>query len=1010
MLRIFTFAALAALVAAPTAARPGLGLKVKRVGDNVLIQNPVIKQLPEFKPLPKHSPPHSGEVKISPLMQPDSVEGWDTLTTHRITRQFRSGDAVIVHFGSGSGEFDTVPMEEQLTTLTDKAWEAVDLAPDWVRLELVSNLAHCPHYMQDTLADLMLEVEDPLWLDEIAFLIANLSPDDIMNPNFRPGFITEQAMMAYKVDPDLDYVVLKEVGEPGVGDYWTTAVYKYTEEGELGEWELPREHYYWWIIGTRLDGEEQIDIDPATGKYEDYPGGVAFKEYYYSPPDTVEDYMRHYIFRDPPPYEKYKGMVEVPYESLQDWGPSQQGYFPDWEIGPLLLTMDSEGRATTIEFKLRPKGILLATTLRVEEAYAEGKSDLLQSMLRYGAGNVVMRPDYKHLVVMEQAPFGLDGVIEGVLDEWEVNYDIVDADYLYDADLTEVYKIIVPSDQPLAVYQAISDNAEKIKEWTGSGWRILEIHGAVSSEENDWSGIVMPGGFTAAGLTEAGDDEVFVEGQPPLAKYVANTETIWDMKKYQGLTGDRPYDPDTFAIDKLGWWASNNVFDSAVDFGDKHNWLMIPERTSYSVRVLYNHYGNCGENEDVFTSVGRTMLVPTANCANGPEDHVWSEFYFKDSWHAFQMGWADAPTDIDHPGMSSGSKWGGGKNNSFIIQTRTDGSAVNRVDYYHATGDLTLNVVDQQGAPVQGAPVLFVTESYYKIDGSYPLTIAFWDITDENGQVKVKPGTNVVEDLSQCHSQEVELRCNSYYVKVLTREGNIPPEDGKVMQVLTFEEAVPDFEKEVTVTLEAVPAERRPAAVVDFDNANPAKVLQVNVDTLQEVGCGYSVYSGKYCNSADKAGLLDMYIIDHSNLAPFLDDEPFEALAEVEGISEGFEFAVNAPYFGDWYFVLVHQNRFQREELTDIRFSLLEGQPPVADEPAVADYSPAIDDVVPMPSEGDGMPAGGDGGVVAEEETKKKSGGGCSTHSTANPAGLALLLLWISSVIGLALRRKNELA
>ena len=111
MLRIFTIAALAALIAAPAQARPGLGLKVKKVGDNFIIQDPVIKQHLEPEPPAKQSIPLPGKLTISPLMQPDSVDGFSEANSLRITRQFRPGDAVIAHFGTGSGAFDIVPVE-----------------------------------------------------------------------------------------------------------------------------------------------------------------------------------------------------------------------------------------------------------------------------------------------------------------------------------------------------------------------------------------------------------------------------------------------------------------------------------------------------------------------------------------------------------------------------------------------------------------------------------------------------------------------------------------------------------------------------------------------------------------------------------------------------------------------------------------------------------------------------------------------------------------------------------
>jgi hypothetical protein len=984
------------LAASTAAARPDIGLTVKRVGKNLVVENPKIVGLGKAVAA-KPTLPGNGKTWHAPLMQPASIEGFEVTADHRITEQFVPGDFVVRHYGTGTGTFEPVE-DDTFAALTDKAWEAVAMAPSWIRIEMISNLCNVPADLQDKLADLMLNAADPLWLDEIAFLIANTAPEDLMLPQFRPGYLVDQVRFMYLADPLLDYVTIKDVGTPGDGgDYWSTTVYTYTDEGKEKEWELPKEYYYWWILHSRLDGEELIDIDPATGKYAPYPGGVTFKDFYLFNPDSVEDYMLHYIFRKAPPYEKYKGMDVIPLQTLANWKPSSRGYFPEWkEISPMFLTFDGEGRVTTMEFKVRPKGILLATTLEVERAFADKKSDLLRNMLRYGAGNVVMRPDWKHVVIMEQPPFGKEGVIEGILDEWKVTYEIVDSTWLATADLADVRKIIVPSDQPLAVYQSVSDNRDKLTQWMSEQWRILEIHGAVSDPENDWSGLVMPGGFTGADVAGDGDDTVEVEGQPPMMKYLANTKTIWDLKQYPGLSGDRPCDPDTFALDKIGWWSSQNVFDSAVDFGEKHNWILSPERSSYSVRVLYNHYGNCGENEDVFTSASRTALIAAANSANGPEDHVWTEYYFLDTWHTYQMGWADAPTDIDTPGISSGKKWGGGKNNSFITSARGDGALLNRTDYYTYTGNLTVKVVDANGDPIKGAEVLVATETFYKQDGEYPLTIGFWDITGEDGSVVIQAGANIEEDLAQCKNPEVELRCNNYYLKIITAAGNFPPEQGTVALAVEDIEAVKDFEKEVTVTIEGVPSIRRPTGTQDFEGGNPDRVLRFRVDMLEEMRCGFGLWAGKFCDYG-KPGVLDFYLLDQANFVNFMSGEPFKALAGQQDFGPDFEFLVNAPQFGDWYFVVVNNDRFQFEQVLDAHLEALSGKGAVADEPVAVeeadqDVTPAPEDVTLEPDAP--QPAADSEGEDTGSGSGGSSSGGCSlAPRAAAPVSLLILLL-----------------
>ena len=773
-----------------------------------------------------------------------------------------------------------------------------------------------------------------------------------------------------------------------------------TEDGVEKEWELPRDYYYWWIVHPRLDGEPLHDIRPDTGKFAGYPLALTYKEFYLFNPEATKNYMDHYVFRDPPPYDKgHKGLQEIPIEDWQDWGPSSRGAFTDLVIGPNHITRDSLGRTTTIEFKIRQKGVILATTLLLEKGYADGNCDALETFIRYGAGNTPAVAEHPHVIVMDEAPFGLDGLIESVLDDFDVNYTVITSAELPEYDLTGVRKVIIPSDQPLALYQAIADNRDKLEEWLKTNWNILQIQGAVSSVDKDWSGIIMPGGFTVEGVADEDDDVVTVEGQPPLTRIIANTTSVWDNQEWN-LSGDRLYDPDTFAIDKVTFWSSQNIWDSIGDFAAKHPWFP-PERAVQAVRVAFNHYGNCGENQDIVTAASRTCLIPASNTNNGPEDHVWSEFYINDGWHTYQIGWSDDGANIDNPGISSGARHGGGKNNSFIVQYRGDGKLNNRTDYYHYTGDLIVNVVDPEGHPIQGAWVLIGTETFYKVDGEYPLTIGFWDFTDENGQVTIQLGANVVDDLeTNCYDQETEYRCNSYYMKVLTYAGEYPAGSEQIKDwahVVEYEEAFPDFTKEITVEVAGVFPSYRPSQVTDTAQETiPEKAIKVTLDETVEMVCGLGAIAGRYCDAyAD--GTIDFYVLDQANFDKLAAGEPFDALAAEEDVGTEFEFLASAPANEDWYLLLAHQYRFQHDMLINARFEVLEGTPPAADDPAIADGPPAEDlteqpqdDSAAQPNDADTEP---DAASSGEGGKKKKGSCSAGNHSEANGLGLILLLL-----------------
>jgi len=990
------------LVSSVTFAFPGTGLKVKRVGNTLIIENPKVTMA---KNLLKGAMGMTQAVEppraVSPIIQPDSLEGFELVNSARVTKQFAPGEVVVRHFSSGTGAFGPYGPESG-TQLTETAWEAVELAPDWIRLELISNLALLAPELQDSLAKLMTEAENVLYLDEIAFLIANIAPEDLSREEFRPGYITDQVSILYAADPMLDFVELKEVGEPGQGDYWTTTIYKYIEEGEEKEFELDREVYYWYVVHPKLDGEELFDVNPQTGKYAPYPGGLTFREYYLMMPESPDSYTMHYIFLK----QKFDDLEAVEYSSLNNWGPSHKGYFTDFVIGPLEITHDSQGRVTTFEFR-SGKGTVVGTTLLLEKAYVDGKSDILVNMLRYGAGNVVHPEKWKHLVV--RVPGGeFDGVVEEILADFEVDYEVVGPEFLYDEDLSEIRKIIVPSGQPLEVYEALADTKEKLEEWLKPDWHILEMHGTVPADD-DWSGLVMPGGFTAAGLAEEGEDTVFVEGQPPLPKIIPNTQYLWDTEKYPGLPGERLFVPDSFALDKWGWWASQNMFDNVAEWMDKHG---MPERSNYSVRIAWNHYGNCGECQDVLTSVSRTCLTAVANVSNPLEDHVWNEYFFEDGWHSYQISWSDSSTHIDHPGVGSGKKWGGGKNLSAVGLSRGDGMLINRTDYYTNTVTLTLNVVDVNQVPMEGVEILIASEAFYMDGGQYPLGIAHWGITGPDGKMVIELGANEEDPMDNCLNPDA--KCNNYYVRAISDYGTYPPEDNTVDLVISAMTAVPGAEFELTLPIEGTRTSRKPDGVLEYQGGDPDRVIRIGLLTVEEMACGIGLYGGTtYCDPVASGG-IDVYLLDQANVTAFFQDQPFKALAIHEMAGPGFELAALPPEMGDWFVVLVHQSRFEHQMLVDATFSVLEGGGMPKPDPVVTeDIGPIYEDIfVPAddlvsPSNGDMAPepAGDVLPAQDEEDEVKVKEGGCSAGPTPEPGALALFLLLVGVLV---LRRRTR--
>ena len=147
--------------------------------------------------------------------------------------------------------------------VTESAQEAVNLAPSWLQWDLSLSFSKLDDDTQDDLAALLLNLEDPRWIDEVAFVIAHLSPELLEHNQFYPQILVENAQFIYERDADLPYVELIEEGQAGIDDdYWTTARYQIEDEdGQRLETTLEPDVYYWYLVHPRMEDEYPFYID-----------------------------------------------------------------------------------------------------------------------------------------------------------------------------------------------------------------------------------------------------------------------------------------------------------------------------------------------------------------------------------------------------------------------------------------------------------------------------------------------------------------------------------------------------------------------------------------------------------------------------------------------------------------------------------------------------------------------------------------------------------------------------
>jgi len=143
------------------------------------------------------------------------------------------------------------------------AVDAIARAPAWVRPDLRIQFDMLFADQQDELAAVILGLEDPRLVDEVAFMLAHISPEILVDPAFHPQLVVETAADLYAKDEVLDYVALVDVGVPDEDDdYHTTATYAVeTEDGGHEERTIDPEDYYWFVVHPRLEDEWPFFID-----------------------------------------------------------------------------------------------------------------------------------------------------------------------------------------------------------------------------------------------------------------------------------------------------------------------------------------------------------------------------------------------------------------------------------------------------------------------------------------------------------------------------------------------------------------------------------------------------------------------------------------------------------------------------------------------------------------------------------------------------------------------------
>lgn len=190
---------------------------------------------------------------------------------------------------------------------------------------------------------------------------------------------------------------------------------------------------------------------------------------------------------------------------------------------------------------------------------------------------------------------------------------------------------------------------------------------------------------------------------------------------------------------EVNYWCSEEVTYQSTD-----------ERTASPITVYKGAYGRCGEESTFTVSVLRSVGIPARQVyaprwSHCDDNHAWVEVWIEGKW--FFLG-ACEPEEILNKGwftnassraMLVHSRWFDVKHsNEEFIQKTGRVTLLNNLSLYAPTKLITIKVLDEYGALVQGALVDFEVINYSEF---YPIASL---PTDEVGEAKFTTGFGII--------------------------------------------------------------------------------------------------------------------------------------------------------------------------------------------------------------------------------------------------------------------------
>ena len=588
--------------------------------------------------------------------------------------------------------------------------DAIEVAPSWVREDLEDAFARLGSSAL-VYAELLLDLENPNWIDEVAFQIAHVAPSELRRLASwsvqEEDLLVKNAEMIYRNAGYLNYARLVEHGDAASGgDFWTTVAYWVEQGGQRVQKELPMQCYYWYIVHPKLNNETPKMDDRPSVQQRTY--GYFWREFLFYDPSKQHSYVSHYFEYQP---------NSISAEELAALSAMATGHLESRTFDFLPVVVDQDDGGVVLGEMRYGLGEIIATTLRLEEAYQKGQSRLLENVVLYGNCNTLLPEGSPVLVVRDRGP----SVVEEILQQRGYQVRVITSERLGQVALGPYAKIIVPSDQPRKLYQALETYRGRITDWLAER-NVFEFHGACQAEDS-WTDLSLPGLIESDDLGEVGISNLAFGGYPLLSEVMSRPEVLWDgkMKRKQG---QKPFRQDECALVACGKWVNRVVPVLA----------RLP-RSVQPNQIAVEHNGNCGENQDILMAAARASLIPVAAVDAMAEDHVWCEV-FEDGWHFYETWLGGGYTNVE--GHGSGVldvEYGGRYEFSGVYRWRNDGLCQAVTDRYTSSCVFEPKITDRDGVPVDGALVKVYAKSVW---GYYEVCAR--DYTDESGTARIVLG------------------------------------------------------------------------------------------------------------------------------------------------------------------------------------------------------------------------------------------------------------------------------